>query len=861
MMAKVAAGSLLDPLACEFAPSSDDEPVMSSSGDSEASLEGPKPEGALAEAVHLAVERIAVPVREETPLDECDMSTIERAVHQGHRVRNLAIIAHVDHGKTTIADRLLAKASMLRDQQVAKSCKMDTGALEIERGITIRASSTGLLYSKERLLLNLVDCPGHVDFNGEVAAALRITDGALLVVDCIEGVCVQTEMVLRQALVEGVRPVLFLNKLDRAFGELQLSPEQAYLRLVLTIEAVNSIVREYEPEWELCPSQNTVLFGSGLFGWGFTLADMAKARGLTCSSSKLWGDRYLHKGAFLKAPPSPDAERSFVSVVLAPLYRLHNIADHGEEHQLEAFAARHNLAAPAPQPRCKDMVRALLRSWLPCADAIVAVAAEQLPSPAQAQQARADTLAGSDPTMREIIGACDPEGPLVVFICKLAAASKESKQLVGLGRVFSGTARPGDAVLLIGEHGQTTKEKVDRVKMVMVDRSLELSCAPAGCLVALAGIQHTGTLVQQPDLAGMPVLSLAMRPVVSVAVRPCNARDSSKVVHALRELCRLDRSLRLDRDEELGEHSLAGAGELHLQSALHDLQELLPAGVGVQPGEPSVRCRETAGAGGQVCLAKSNNKHNRVYARAVPLDEGTQELLESGQLTEHTEEKARADLLATVGWDRQEARRKVLRITGSNMLVDCTEGLPMGEVIEHLAAAFDAVSGSGVLCGSAVAGVRIEINEGTRWHKERTHRGPNQMAEPARRAMLAALLSAEPRVREPVLEVTVLVPEAHAQKVCSVIKGRRGVINGYESDRLVTVNAMLPVDAAFGLAEQLRKESSGYASPQCCFSCWQEIPGDPLAEEGLAAEMVARTRARKKMPAAVPRMSDLADKL
>lgn len=881
---RVAVSSKLDPFAFEFDPCSDEphwssDELLSSSFGSEASLElSQESAPEFLAAVHRAVEEM-VPEAGLEPIPEankmapsrcttldCEMSSIEAAVHESTRVRNLAIIAHVDHGKTTIADRLLAKASMLRDQEVAKSCKMDTGALEIAKGITIKASSTGLLYPQEQLLINLVDCPGHVDFNGEVSAALRVTDGALLVVDCIEGVCVQTEMVLRQALTEGVVPILMLNKLDRAFGELQLSPEQAYLRLVCTIEAVNSIIREYDPVREVCPAKGNVIFGSGLFGWGFTLASMAAARGLTCSPSKLWGDRYVDKasGTFVRQPAEPAAERSFVTVVLQPLYRLHHIATQGDHELLAAFTARHKLPAPAPQPRCKDEVRAVLRGWLPCADAIVATAAEQLPSPAAAQQARAHKLgAGLEGTAGfDCIRACDPSGPLMVLITKMAPCSKQDKKLLALGRVFSGTVRPGDRVIAIeAQHGERVSCKVERVKLVMVDKVLELPAAPAGSLIGLVGVPHVGTVVQGPEMGPMPRVSLDVSPVVSMAIRPKRPADTSRVVVALRELVKMDGALGLEHDPETGEHCLVGAGELHMQSALHDLQELLPAGVLIQPGEPAVRCREAVLAPGALCLAKSSNKHNRVFARAVPLSPETQQLLESAALTQQTDEKLRGERLAAVGWERGEARRKVLRITGSNMLVDCTEGLPMHEVLEHLGAAFDSVVAAGVLTGSPVVGVRFELHEGTRWHKERTHRGPNQMAEPARRAFLAAMLSAEPRLKEPVLEVKVQVPEQHAQKVCAVLKGRRGVIAGYESDRLVTVAGLVPVEASFGLCEQLMKHTSGYASPQCCFSQWQQVPGDPLEESSLAGGFVESTRARKKLPREIPALSQLVDRL
>ena len=129
-------------------------------------------------------------------------------------------------------------------------------------------------------LINLIDSPGHVDFSSEVTAALRVTDGALVVVDCLEGVCVQTETVLRQALGERVRPVLMVNKVDRALLELQLPPEECYQSFRRAIETVNVVIATYNEaevgDVQVSPEGGTVAFGSGLHQWGFTLARFAK---------------------------------------------------------------------------------------------------------------------------------------------------------------------------------------------------------------------------------------------------------------------------------------------------------------------------------------------------------------------------------------------------------------------------------------------------------------------------------------------------------------------------------------------------------------------------------------------------------
>jgi len=181
--------------------------------------------------------------------------------------------------------------------------------------------------------------------------------------------------------------------------------------------------------------------------------------------------------------------------------------------------------------------------------------------------------------------------------------------------------------------------------------------------------------------------------------------------------------------------------------------------------------------------------------------------------------------------------------------------------MEHLGAAFDHVTGSGVLTASPVTGVRLELHNGTRWHKERTHRGPNQMETPARKAFLAAMLTAQPALQEPIFDISVQLPDTLADKACSALKQRRGIITGYTIERLATIEARVPVEASFGLSAELKKATSGHAFPQCQFAAWEQLPGDPFEPDSLAGVAMHRCRARKALPAELPAVADLVDKL
>jgi len=228
------------------------------------------------------------------------------------QIRNMSVIAHVDHGKSTLTDSLVAKAGIIAESAAGDARATDTRKDEQERGITIKSTGISLYYetdvekpgeAKIGYLINLIDSPGHVDFSSEVTAALRVTDGALVVVDYVEGVAVQTETVLRQALGEKIKPVLMINKIDRAILELQVNGEAMYQNFIRVIENVNVIIATYEDDsmgeaLQIDPQAGTCAMGSALFGWAFTLTKFADIYGKKFGierekmRAKLWNDNY-----------------------------------------------------------------------------------------------------------------------------------------------------------------------------------------------------------------------------------------------------------------------------------------------------------------------------------------------------------------------------------------------------------------------------------------------------------------------------------------------------------------------------------------------------------------------------------------
>lgn len=207
------------------------------------------------------------------------LSEIVKLMIDKERIRNLGIIAHIDHGKTTLTDSLLAGAGLLSPSMAGTARVLDYLEEEQKRGITIKTANISLLYqtASGSFVINLVDTPGHVDFTGKVTRALRAIDGAIVVVDAVEEIMAQTEVVTRQALGERVRPVLFINKVDRLINELKLSAEQIQEKFARIIGNFNNLIEVYgEPQfkdkWKVDPAKDSVTFGSALHGWGFTFA-------------------------------------------------------------------------------------------------------------------------------------------------------------------------------------------------------------------------------------------------------------------------------------------------------------------------------------------------------------------------------------------------------------------------------------------------------------------------------------------------------------------------------------------------------------------------------------------------------------
>lgn len=823
-------------------------------------------------------------------------------------IRNMSVIAHVDHGKSTLTDSLVGKAGIIASDQIG-SRLTDTRADEKERGITIKSTAISMYFemSEESLadckqktigrdfLINLIDSPGHVDFSSEVTAALRVTDGALVVVDAIEGVCVQTETVLRQALTERIRPVLVVNKVDRALLELQLTKEALYTSFLRVIESVNVVIATYYDDalgnCQVYPEKGNVAFASGLHGWAFTLNQFAvryaKKFGIDKIKmmERLWGDNYFNPATKKWSTKScteegVQLERAFCMFILDPIFRIFDSVLNDKVDQYKDMLKK--LEVPMLdedyEKKGKDLVKVVMRKFLPAADALLEMIAIHLPSPMTAQAYRCETLYEGPMDDECAIGikACDPNAPLMLYVSKMVPTSDKGR-FFAFGRVFSGTVKAGLKVRIQGPNyvpGTKTDLFVKSIQrtVLMMGRTVEpIDDCPAGNIIGLVGVDQflvkSGTISTSETAHNMKVMKFSVSPVVQVAVEVKNPNDLPKLVEGLKRLAKSDPCV-LCITSDTGEHIVAGAGELHLEICLKDLEED-HACVPIRTSDPVVSYRETIRAeSSQTALSKSANTHNRIYMTAQPFDEEVSKDIEAGKIDPKEEFKARARYLNEVhGWDLGDAR-KIWEFgpdgSGPNVVIDMTKAVQyLNEIKDAVCLAFRNAAREGALANEPMRGCRFNLTDVT-LHADAIHRGQGQIMPAARSCIYAAELLSDPAIMEPVYLVEIQCPDRAMGGIYGVLNRRRGHVF-YEEQRLGTplfnIKAYLPVNESFGFTADLRMGTQGQAFPQCVFDHWQLMPGSPLDATSKVNAIIKAVRKRKGLAEEIPTLDRYLDRL
>lgn len=824
---------------------------------------------------------------------------IQNAMSQPNNIRNISIIAHVDCGKTTTTDSLLKKAGFISDKQTGSKCFTDTGDAEKERGITIKSTGISLYYELENnnYLINLIDSPGHVDFSSEVTAALRVTDGAVVLIDAVKGCCVQTETVIGQALEEMIQPVCFINKLDRLILELQLGPEEIYQRLNDHLLSLNTIISRYNNKLdkiELNPIDGTVAIGCGKMGWGFTLQTFARkwAKKLNIDEkelvSKLWGENYYSpkKGKWYDTKVKGSI-RGFNLCVMKPIIDALTILGSKDNDEIIKFLNKWNIEFTKEDLEDdKNIVKCSMQKFLPNADALLEMIICHLPSPVKAQRYRVDHLytGEKDDPYYTAIKNCDPNGPLIMYVSKLFPTPDLSR-FYAFGRVFSGTIRSQDVMIqgpdyIVNDNTDKNnnnkkdifKRRVQQVVVWMANKATPLEFCPVGNTCALAGVDNyiikTATITDQIGASNIKDMKFSVAPIVSVAVTCKNPQKLPLLLKGLTLLTKSDPLCRIKSDKDTGEIIISGAGELHIEICIDDLQNYYAKGVEILVSDPLIPYRETViSESSEICLAKSPNKHNRIYMTSSPLDNNLLEKMQNKEITINMDSKKLSKMLTNeYGWNPDESKKiwSFSQHENTNLMVDCTKGIQyLNEIKDSVNTSFQDISIKGPLCEEPIFGIRFNIKD-VNLHADAIHRGAGQIMPATRCVIYSSMLTASPRLMEPIYKVDIQCPSDIEGQIYGIMAQRRGEIIDIKHDfktESCQLTSYLPVAESIGFTGFLRSNTGGKAFPQCTFSHWALIDSDPLEEGSKANTLVKEIRKRKGLNEELPPLSRYLDKL
>ena len=721
--------------------------------------------------------------------------TVERVMelmNQPQHIRNIGIVAHIDHGKTTLSDNLLAGAGIISNELAGKQLFMDSDEEEQARGITIDASNVSMVheYEGKEFLINMIDTPGHVDFGGDVTRAMRAVDGAVVLVDAVEGTMPQTETVLRQALKEGVRPVLFINKVDRLINELKVDQMEMQIRLGRVIDKVNKLIKGmneemYENGWKLDASAGTVAFGSALYNW---------------------------------AVSAPYMKKSGIS--------FKEVYDACRSNDMKALAKK--------SPLC---------------DVVLDMVVRILPNPLDAQKRRTRIIWHGDPETAEgkAMISCDPNGPACMMVTDISFDPHAGE--VATGRLFSGKLKRGDEMYVMG-----TAKKANRLQQVgifMGPTRVEVNELFAGNIAAVTGLKDAivgSTVTSLQDMTPFESLKHYSEPVMTVAVEAKNMKDLPKLVEVLRQVAKEDPTLKIMINEETGEHLIAGMGELHLEIVTGRIKR--DKGVEIVTSEPIVVYRETATNKAGPVEGKSPNRHNRFYIEIEPLAENIVQMIKDGDVSMNQQALERRDVLMKAGMDKDEAK-SVKAIVGTNLFVDMTKGIQyLNETMELILEGLNEALEGGPLADEPVQNLKIRLVD-VKLHEDAIHRGPAQVIPAVRSAVKAGILMANDSLLEPIQKIQITVPTEQMGNATTQIQGRRGQVLDMQSEGdTVTVVGKAPVAELFGFAGDIRSATEGRAMWNTEFAGFELVP------QNLVREVVTGIRKRKGLKEQIPTPAD-----
>jgi len=697
-------------------------------------------------------------------------------------IRNISVAAHIDHGKTTFSDNLLAGAGMLSEETAGRQRALDFHEDEATRGITIDSASVSMIHNidGEDYLINLIDTPGHVDFGGDVTRAMRAVDGAVVLCCAVEGIMPQTETVLRQALKELVKPVLFINKVDRLIKEVKLTPQEMEKKFIKIIEQVNELIENIAPEgykekWKVGVGEGSVGFGSAFHNWALSFPYM-KENGITFKDVIDAYENEHHKELAKKAP-------------------LHQVV-------LEMSVKHH-------------------------------------PNPVDAQKYRIPKIWHGD--LNSDIGKslinCDPKGDPAFVPIKIVVDKHAGE--VAAGRLFSGTIKQGDEVYM-----NLAKRNV-RVQQVSVYKGAQrviVDEVSAGNIIGVVGLKNVfaGETVSKNEMESFEAIKHLFDPVVTKSIEPKKAADLPKLVEVLKQVGKEDPSIKIEINEQTGESLMSGMGELHLEIIENRIKS--EKELDVQTSAPIIVYRETVGKESPSMEGRSPNKHNSFYMVVEPLEENIYEAIKSGELRGGRIKKKSqdvADAFLKLGWSG-DATRNVRDIYKGNVFMDETRGeVHIGEVIEMVLDAFEMVMDAGPLAREPCTKMKVSLID-IRLHEDAIHRGPAQVYPAVREAIKGAMNKASASLLEPLQIHLIEMPDKFLGGITKLVGGKRGqIIDVKQEGTEAQMRAKIPVAEMIGWSNDLRSATEGRGTSSLSEQEFEKVP------MSLQADVIRKIRERK----------------
>ncbi|MFA6974185.1 MAG: elongation factor EF-2 [Parcubacteria group bacterium] len=719
---------------------------------------------------------------------ETQFQKIQRISSKQKNIRNIATSAHIHHGKTALTDNLLAASGFMASKNAGD---LESGMAtwqhsdEQERLMTVDSANVSMVhdFQGEEYLINLIDTPGHVDFGGNVTRAMRAIDGTIVLVCAVEGIMPQTETVIKQALKERVKPVLFINKVDRLIKELKLSPEGMQKRFEKIIEEFNHLIetiaeKEFRSKWRVSVLDGSVAFGSARENWAMSIPFMKKK-----------------------------------NISFKDIYHIYELEE---------------------EPRKK---------WVwenaPLYEVLLDMAVKHLPNPLEAQKYRIPKIWKGDLETEFGKGLinCDPKGKPAFVITRIVIDPRSGKE-ISAGRLFSGTLKVGQEVYL---NLAKQKQKVQQILIYNGIRPEQIEEIGPGNVLAISGVNgEAGETVTAEPETPFEELKHIFEPVITKAIEVKKMADLPKLVEILKKVSKEDPSVKVEINEQTGESLISGMGELHLEIIENRIKT--EKGLDVKTSAPIIVYRETVNKESPAVEGRSPNKHNSFFIKVEALDDEIFRAIKSGELPEGRIKKknqALADKLAELGWGGDDIR-DLRDIYQGNIFMDKTRGeVHIGEVIEMVLDAFEMVMDQGPLAREPCTKMKLSLMD-IKLHEDAIHRGPAQVYPAVRESITEAMKQASPALLEPVQIHLIEMPESFLGGITKLVGGKRGQMLDVKQELgSAEMKAKIPVSEMIGWSSDLRSATEGRGVSSLVDQLFEKVPA------GMQADVIKKIRTRK----------------